>query len=154
MARAGHDDCLAIGPPAIVLPALENFATDLWDRCRLRLQWTKTQIFTRDGVLPAGTPAGLTIAGDEVDGIFECGFDCYGIPIGTDKYVIRKLEEKAQEIAMDARKTVELLATDRQALWTALRLSISQRFHYFCQHSPPSLVEPVAAWLDEELWSV
>ena len=31
-------------------------------------------------------------------------------------------------------------------------MSISQRFIYFLQLSPPSLVEPVAEWLDGEMW--
>ena len=54
----------------------------------------------------------------------------------------------------DAEKTVGVLAGDRQALWSVLRMSIVTRFEYFCQLAPPSLCEPVAAWLDQRLWSV
>ena len=35
MARAGHDDVCAIGPPDVVLPAVQQFAEEVWDRCRL-----------------------------------------------------------------------------------------------------------------------
>ena len=64
------------------------------------------------------------------------------------------MQEKAQEIADYAERTVEVLSGDRQALWSVLRLSIMTRFEYFCQLSPPSLSEPVAAGLDDRLWGV
>ena len=76
----------------------------------------------------------------------------YGIPVGEPGFVSSKLRDKAQEIVDDASKAVQILKTNRQSLWTALRLSISQRFTYFLQLSPPSLTEPVADWLDTELW--
>ena len=47
-----------------------------------------------------------------------------------------------------------MLCNNRHAFWTALRLSISQRFGYLMQHTPPSLCEPVAAYLDNELWRI
>ena len=79
---------------------------------------------------------------------------CYGIPLGSDMFVRCKLQEKAEEIMKDAKKTVQVLSGDKQALWNVLRLSTSHRFDYLCQLSPPSLVEPVAAWLDSQLWQV
>ena len=87
-----------------------------------------------------------------VDGLFEVGFDCYGVPMGTDKYIKSELFVTAEEIVKDAVQTRELLGPNKQALWSALRLSISQRFQYLCQHAHPSLCEPVAAWLDTQLW--
>ena len=51
-------------------------------------------------------------------------------------------------------RTTEVLATERQGLWTALRLSVQQQFQYYMQLVPPSIAEPVAAELDEELWRV
>ena len=48
----------------------------------------------------------------------------------------------------------EVLASERQALWSALRLSISNRFGYFQQHVHPSLCEPVSARLDAALWQI
>ena len=108
-------------------------------------------VFTWEGDLPVSTPAGITLAGVEVDGVFERGFECYGIPIGTDNYVKHMLKAKASEIVNDAKRTVELLSVDRQSLWSALMVSISHRCEYFCQLSPPSLSEPVAAELDREV---
>ena len=67
-----------------------------------------------------------------IDGGFEVGFDCYGVPMGTDKYITSELLDTAREIASDAAQTRELLATNKQALWSALRLSIAQRFQYHC----------------------
>jgi hypothetical protein len=58
--------------------------------------------------------------------------------------VSHKLQQKVEQIAKDAVKTADLLSGERQALWHSLRLSISQRFGYFCQHTQPSLVEPIA----------
>ena len=145
---------MAIGPRDVVIAAVRRFADEVWQRCKLSLQWTKTQLFSWDGELPADCPPGLTLAGEEVEGVFERGFECYGIAIGTDKYVQQKLQQKAEEVARDAEQTANLLAGDRQALWSALRLSISHRFEYFCQLSHPTLVEPVAEWLDTAIWSI
>jgi hypothetical protein len=51
-------------------------------------------------------------------------------------------------------KSADLLARERQALWTALRCSIAHRFDYWLQLCFPSLVGPVAAWLDKQLWHI
>ena len=154
VARGGHDDICALGPLEVVIPAVLRFQREVWDRCHLRLQWGKTQLFSWDGHLPADAPVGLTLAGEILEGEFERGFEIYGIPVGSDKFVQHKLKQKAVAIARDAVQTAGLLSGDRQALWHSLRLSISHRFDYFCQHTPPSLVEPVAEWLDGVLWSV
>ena len=151
-ARAGHDDVFAQGPANIVIPAVETFAQSIWDRCHLKLQWSKSHIFSWDGVLPEGTPEGVELAGKVIDGVFEVGIDCYGVPIGTDKFVKDELMVAAKEIAADAKKTRELLAPNKQALWSTLRLSTAHRFQYHCQHVHPSLCEPVAEWLDTQLW--
>ena len=74
------------------------------------------------------------------------------MPIGTDKFVKSELMVAANEIVADAKKTRELLAPNKQALWSTLRLSTAQRFQYHCQHVHPSLCEPVAEWLDTQLW--
>ena len=154
MARAGHDDIMAIGPKDVVLAAVQSFANEVWDRRRLRLQWHKMQLYSWAWDLSEECAAGLTLAGEMVEGRFERGFDCYGIPIGTSRYVTHMLQQKAEELARNAHQTAHLLSSDHQALWSALRLSISHRFAYFCQLSPPSLAEPVAAWLDTSIWSV
>ena len=65
-----------------------------------------------------------------------------------------KLKEIAQRIVDDARKTVEVLASDRQALWSVFRSSVNARFTYWTDLVRPSLCKPVALWLDKQLWSV
>ena len=151
-ARAGHDDVFAQGPANTVIPAVEKFAKSIWERCHLKLQWSKSHIFSWDGALPEGTPEGVELAGKIIDGVFEVGFDCYGVPMGTDKFVTSELMVLAKEIAADAKKARELLSPHKQALWSTLRLSTAQRFQFLCQHVHPSLCEPVADWLDTELW--
>ena len=76
------------------------------------------------------------------------------MPVGSPEFITYKLKEKAEEIIRDANKTREVLATDPQALWTALRLSVQQRFQYLMQLTPPSLCEPVAAELDAAIWRI
>ena len=46
----------------------------------------------------ANVPVGMSLAGEMVDGLFERGFEIYGIPIGTDKYITCKLMQRAEQI--------------------------------------------------------
>ena len=154
MVRAGADDITAIGPAHIVFPAVEEFGREVRERCLLVWERTKTEVFNWEGDLPAGTPAGLTLAGEEVDGVFEHGFIMYGVPVGSDAYCHHKLMEVAKSIVSDGQKTAELLSGERHSLWSALRCSISQRFDYWLQMSYPTVVKPVAKWLDEQLWKI
>ena len=154
MVRAGADDITAIGPANIVFPAVEAFGEEVRERCLLHWERTKTEVFNWEGGLPPGTPDGLTLAGAEVDGNFEHGFIIYGVPVGSDKYCRHQLMEIARGIVSDGQKTAELLSGERQSLWSALRCSISQRFDYWLQMCYPSLVLPVAEWLDEQLWKI
>ena len=59
MARFGMDDGYAVGPKDIVMDAVQAFAEEVRRQCLLQLEWTKTEIFSWDEVLPAGCPAGL-----------------------------------------------------------------------------------------------
>ena len=45
------------------------------------------------------------MAGYEVEGLFERGFLCFGIPIDTDRYVKHVLQARVDEIADGARRT-------------------------------------------------
>ena len=154
MARAGADDVFAVGLANVVLPAVQQFSESIKAKCNLELQWTKCKVYKREGDLPLITPPGLTLAGELVDGEFQRGFICFGIPLGSDAYITHKLEEQAENIINDAEKAREVLGSDYQSLWTALRLSISTRFQYWMQLTPPSLCEPVARGLDNALWSI
>ena len=79
MARAGADDITAIGPANIVFQAVEEFGREVRDRCLLHWERTKTVVFTWEGELPAETPNGLTLAGEQVNGTFEHGFLMFGV---------------------------------------------------------------------------
>ena len=67
MVRFGIDDGYAVGPMDVVLDAVQRFAEEVRERCLLQLEWSKTEIFCWDGLLPAGCPAGVTLAGEELD---------------------------------------------------------------------------------------
>ena len=156
MARGGADDITAIGPADIVFRAVVEFGREVEERCLLHWERTKSEVFSWDGVAPAGTPdsGGLPLAGEEVEETFQPGFLMYGVPVGTDEYCTHKLMEIARRIASDAQQTAQLLAGERQSLWTALRVSTSRRFDYWLQLAYPPVVEPVARWLDNQLWSM
>ena len=74
--------------------------------------------------------------------------------MGSDLYCAHQLQLIAEKIVQDAQQTVELLTGERQSLWSAFRCSIMHRFDYWLQMSYPSVVEPIASWLDTELWKV
>ena len=133
----GNDDGYVFGPPDIVYPALERFSVWILEQCGLRLQRSKTEIFCW-GELPAGTPAGMRRAGMEVNGIFEPGFECYGIGIGTKAFVSAFLEAKVEEIKEVVEKTCRLLEEDLQAKWTFLTSSISHKLSYHLSLQYPS----------------
>ena len=84
------------------------------------IEMPKSGIYKLEGPLPAGVHAGLNVAGEEVDGVFRRGFVVFGAPVGEEEYVDRKLTEVVTRIMKDARRTVEVLGRDRQALWCTL----------------------------------
>ena len=94
------------------------------------------------------------MAAEEINGTIEHGFLIYGDPVGSDSYCAHQLQLIAKGIVDDAHQTAELLAGERQSLWSALRCSIVHRFDYWLQMSYPSVVEPIATWLDSELWKI
>ena len=97
-------------PPEIVFPAVEEFGREVQERCLLQWARTKTQVFMWEGDLPPETPEGLSLAGEEKDGVFYRSMDCYGVPVGSSDYVALKLGRIAEDIVSDAEKTADLLA--------------------------------------------
>ena len=85
-ARAGMDDLFVVGPAAAVFVALEKFWQEIEQSCLLKLERSKTEVFTWSDKLPDLTPDGLTVAGCQIGEEFLPGFMCYGIPIGTPAY--------------------------------------------------------------------
>ena len=114
-----------------MFPALETFASEVKNRCLLVWEKTKNEVFTWDGVLPERTTPGLTRAGAVVNGVFEPGFVCYGVPVGTDNYVHHMMNMKVEEVALGANNSCNVLGEEKQALWTVLRLSNSHQLDYW-----------------------
>ena len=126
-ARFGWDDGYFLGPAKLVLQALETFSKEVEENCGLILQRSKTEVFSWDNVDPASIPSGLVRAGEVIDGQWEPGFICYGVPVGSDRYVHCKLDEKISEVSAEVATVCEVLQDHHQALWTVLRSSISQK---------------------------
>ena len=114
-ARFGNDDGYGCGPANVVFPALARLEVALREECGLTLQRQKTEVFSW-GELPPGTPGELRRAGSVVAGEFEPGFDCYGIPLGSDAYVGQALWEKGLQVKRDMEQVAATLSQDSQAL--------------------------------------
>ena len=95
--------------------------------------------------MPANALPGMTLAGMEVDGVWESGCLVYGVPVGTDRYVAAMLDTKVEEIARNAARTCKVLEGEAQALWAVLRLSILQKFGYWLALVHPSQARAAAA---------
>ena len=107
-ARAGMDDLYALGPPEILFPALEKFWREVEQECQLTLERSKTEVFSWQE-LEQELPMDLTRAGTVVDGEFQPGFICYGIPVGSREYVRHHNRIKVQEVAREVGEVLETL---------------------------------------------
>ena len=105
--------------------------------------------FSWDVTLPAGIPAGLVRAGQVADGQWEPGMICYGIPVGTDGYVLSKLNEKVSEVAAEIETVTEVLQDHHQALWTDLRSSTSHKLDHWLPLVYPSRLSTAAQRMDK-----
>ena len=154
MARGGMDDLFPVGPADILFPLLVEFEREVWEHCGLELRWDKCKMFSWDGVLPPNLIPNMPLAGKDVNGTFEPGMMVYGVPVGTDAYVEAVMDTKMNEIARDATKACQLLANERQALWTTLRLSTQQKLDYWLMLVHPSQMKAAAARMDAILWDM
>ena len=152
----GNDDGYLIGPASILFPALEQFSFQIRDRCLLRLQLSKTEVFSWESDLPAEVPEGMRRAGAMIDGRWESGFLCYGIAVGSDLYVQHQLDSKVLDITGEIRGVLEVLGPqkDYQAIWAVLNCSLAQKFDWQLSLNYPSDVVPAAARLDTQLWEM
>ena len=99
-------------------------------------------------------PADISLSGVEVGEVWCPGFICYGVPIGSDPYVMQMLEQKVEEVAKGAEKASNLLAGERQGLWTILRASMKFQFEYWLGLVYPSQIMAAAKRVDNILWDV
>ena len=116
VARFSNDDGYSLGPLDIVFPVAERFAIAIRERCKLMLERTKTEVFSWSGELPYNTLMGIKRAGRIVDGVFELGFMCYSVPIGTNIFERDVLKEKVEEVTKGADISCKVLGQDSQAL--------------------------------------
>ena len=63
MDKFGNDDGYVIGPPAVVFPVLERFASKVRDKHFLHLQPSKCAIFSWSGVMPIEAPSSMQLGG-------------------------------------------------------------------------------------------
>ena len=98
--------------------------------------------------MPSEAPAGFVKAGAMVDDEFQPGFLCYGVPIGTDKYVSTMLDLQLDEMEGEIHKMQEVLEPSRQSMWALLRSSICQRLDFWLTMVYPSQMEKCAERMD------
>ena len=147
-ARFGWDDGYLCGPPDEVFDTLETFSSKVQEHCGLELQRSKTEVLCMDEQLPINTPNGLVRAGTTMEGLWEPGIICYGVPIGSEKYVLQKLSAKMDEIEQQAEQIHAVLQDEKQALWAVLRSSLSHKFDYWLTLCYPSQVKSAAERMD------
>ena len=89
-----------------------------------------------------------------VDGHFQPGFMCYGIPIGTPGYVKHQLSLKVQEVAREVQEIVKVLEGEGQAMWTIARSSTATKLDYQLSLRYPSDIREAAIDMDNLLSSM
>ena len=147
-ARFGWDDGYLCGPPDEVFTTLDRFSFDVHEHCGLELQRSKTEVLCMEEQLPVNTPDGLVRAGSRIDGLWEPGIICYGVPIGSEKYVTKMLSNKMDELEQQADQIQAVLEDEKQALWAVLRSSLSHKFDYWLTLCYPSQVKSAAERMD------
>ena len=155
MARFGNDDGYLIGPADVLFPALALFATKVRDKCLLHLQVSKTEVFTWTGVLPAQAPSDMKRAGVMLSGVWQPGYLCYGIPVGTRQYCQYMLMEKVREVGEEVDRVKQVLGEDdSQAIWCILKSSLAQKLDWHLSLSYPSDIRAAALHMDSILWDL
>ena len=149
MVRAGWDDAYFVGPKTEVFSALDEFKTEVNRKAGLVLQVTKSEVFSTSGEMPPEAPAGFVNAGTMVQDQFQPGFLCYGVPVGTDEYVLNMLDSKISELEEEVENMCSTLESSRQSMWAMLRSSTSQKLDYWLTLVYPSLMKPAAEKMDK-----
>ena len=146
IARFGWDDGYLVGLPEDVYPALETFTERVKSECGLVLQRAKTEVYCRD---EKDLQPGLKRAGEMIEGVWQSGMICYGVPIGSDQYVRHLLDIKVNELEGQAAVISKVLGDERQAMWAVLRSSVAHKLDYWCTLVYPSLMEGAAQRMDK-----
>ena len=152
-ARAGMDDLYAVGPPDVLFPALERFWREVELVCQLVLERSKTEVFSWQE-LEEELPMELTRAGTIVDGQFEPGFICYGIPVGSRAYVRHHLHLKVLDVTREVEQVFDTLEGEGQAIWTVARSSTLMKLDYHISLCYPSDMVEASKEMDSLLWTM
>ena len=154
LAIFGNDDGYAIGPEEVVFPAVEHFRDAIQQECGLTLRLSKCLVYTQSGELPAQAPAGMKRAGiEEEGGTWLPGFRCYGVYIGSDRYVRNMLAKEATRICQEIDKVMHLLRKDSQAAWIILSSAMAHQLDYSLTLQYPSDMLECATRVDARLWA-
>ena len=100
------------------------------------------------GVMPPQAPEGFVNAGLVQEDQFHPDFLCYGVPVGSDDYVVKMLDHKLDELEKVAETIGSVLEDSRQSMWAMLRSSFSQKLDYWLTLVYPSLVKRAAERMD------
>ena len=152
-ARAGMDDLYCVGPPEILFQAVERFWSEVEQECRLVLERNKTEVFSWQE-LEEELPMQLRRAGTMVNGQFEPGYICYGIPVGSRAYVRHHLHLKVLEVAGEVEQVLETLEGEGQSIWTVARASTLMKLDYHISLCYPSDMVEAAKEMDCLLWKM
>ena len=155
LAIFGNDDGYAIGPAEVVFPAVETFRDAIGENCGLTLRLSKCKVYTLTGELPPQTPAGMERAGVEAEegGDWLPGFRCYGVFIGSDRYVQHMLLEEGKRICKEIDQVMRLLRADTQAAWVILSTAMAHQLDYSLTLQYPSDMLECATMVDARLWT-
>mmetsp|Transcript_10293 Transcript_10293/g.34974 ORF Transcript_10293/g.34974 Transcript_10293/m.34974 type:complete len:1225 (-) Transcript_10293:3167-6841(-) len=158
VARAGADDVVVVGPPAEVFRIIDDFTERVHRRLHLQVQPAKSSCYIHPdhaneleahrGVYPLGCEPPASGSG-EADAY---GVTVWGVPLGSDSYVRRKLAAHAERVAGTSDTLVSLLGPDhKQLLWTITRVSTAHKFDYWLQHNRPEDTLEACRQLDRKL---
>ena len=86
--------------------------------------------------------------------MFQPGFICYGIPVGSKSYVKHHLSLKVKEVAREVGEVLTTLEGEGQAIWTVARSTTLMKLDYHISLCYPSDMAEAARQMDQLLWSM
>ena len=90
-----------------------------------------------------------------INGVWQPGYLCYGIPVGTKQYCQYMLIEKVREVGEEVDRVKQVLGEDdSQAIWCILKCSLAQKLDWHLSLSYPSDIRDAALFMDSILWDL
>ena len=131
--------------------AFNTFKLDIEQYCGLTLQTSKCELFARDGGRVEGCNSDVSLGGVTVNGAWEPGFVCVGVPVGSDRYVMTMMKKKMDDLREETARASCVLGEERQSLWTVLRSSMLHKLDYWLGTVYPFLMVDAAKDMDSLL---